>query len=431
MMTLKKAVSQVMRKEELDIISLRYRFAKACPKTILALNLLDCQYHSDTKRKGYALVKRDHTKLGFTYCVRYWHEGIMLSSKWSCHTNNYEQACLFAETHREALISRYLGKNNGGVSTFLRNFYSVSSRIYQSERKRNGELSEGRRKRYESVMTNKFLPFLRKRGIRSFDTITAHLLDDFQDVLLGGGLKPQSVNDAMTALQKAFRYLFRKGMVQENPCKKLSPVPEKQEDRKTHGCYETDKLKGVFNKRWKDKLSRLLNLMIYTTDMRNSEIRRFRVCDIIEIRGCHFIDLKHSKTENGVRLVPLHETVWRTVLEYARGQAITEHTPVFASLSSYRFTKAYQDLGKVLGLSREYLKEHNITYYSGRHFWKTLMNACGLGEGIEEIFMGHRVSGDVAKLYNHRDMQGRRLLVKKAREVFRILDRKLFSKKSD
>jgi hypothetical protein len=56
------------------------------------------------------------------------------------------------------------------------------------------------------------------------------------------------------------------------------------------------------------------------------------------------------------------------------------------------------------------------------------MNEGGLGEDVEEVFMGHRVSGDVAKLYNHRDMQGRKRLVQKAKEVFRILDKKLFGR---
>jgi integrase len=427
-MTLREAVSKIRR--EPDMMSLRHRFISECPKTTVALNLLDSEYRTRAQHRGYALVKRDCKKLGFVYCVRYWHEGKMLTSKWSCHTNNYEQAQAFAQTHRDELIRRYGQKNENGICQFFRTFYNGSSRMYHSECKRNGALSEGRRKRYESVMVNKFLPFLNDRQIRSFDKITVRLLDDFQDVLLEGGLKPQSVNDDLLAVHKAFKYLSRKGMVQENPCQALAPVPEKQEDKRTHGCYETGRLKGVFDKRWKDKLSYLLNLMIYTTDMRNSEIGSFRTSDIVEFSGCHFINLKHSKTENGIRLVPLHERVYRNVLEYARRRRSGEHAPVFAGVSSYRFTKAYCDLGKLLGLSRDYLKEHNITYYSGRHFWKTLMNACGLGDDVEEIFMGHRVSGDVAKLYNHRDKQGKRLLVKKAREVFKILDRKLFNNRS-
>jgi hypothetical protein len=55
------------------------------------------------------------------------------------------------------------------------------------------------------------------------------------------------------------------------------------------------------------------------------------------------------------------------------------------------------------------------------------MNSGGLGEDIEEIFMGHAVSSDVAKRYNHKDKQGKALMVKKAKRVFSILDKYIFS----
>ena len=72
------------------------------------------------------------------------------------------------------------------------------------------------------------------------------------------------------------------------------------------------------------------------------------------------------------------------------------------------------------------LAEEKITFYSGRHFWKTLMNSEGLGGDIEEFFMGHKVSEDVAKNYNHKDKQGKDKLLGKAKEVFAILDKRLF-----
>jgi hypothetical protein len=53
------------------------------------------------------------------------------------------------------------------------------------------------------------------------------------------------------------------------------------------------------------------------------------------------------------------------------------------------------------------------------------MNAEELGD-VEEYFMGHKVSRDVAKRYNHRDKQGQEKILEKAREVFAILDKRLF-----
>jgi hypothetical protein len=40
--------------------------------------------------------------------------------------------------------------------------------------------------------------------------------------------------------------------------------------------------------------------------------------------------------------------------------------------------------------------------------------------------MGHKVTKDVSKRYNHRDKQGQKRLLAKAREVFKILDKTLF-----
>jgi integrase len=186
-------------------------------------------------------------------------------------------------------------------------------------------------------------------------------------------------------------------------------------------------MKGVFNdeNRWADKTSYILNLIIHTTDMRNIEIRRFRKKDIKEIDGCRFIEIIESKTTNGIRLIPLHNFVYDKIKDYAK--SFNDEALVFDGFSScHKFVKASRDLGQMLGASPEYLKQNNITFYSGRHFWKTLMNANGLGDDVEEIFMGHRVSSNVSKLYNHRDKQGKDLMVQKAREVFAILDGCIF-----
>ncbi|MDR2661841.1 MAG: phage integrase SAM-like domain-containing protein [Treponema sp.] len=428
MMTLKEAVAAMSGGRQQDpLMVLRSYIAGECPTTLKALRMVDVEYASVKRHKGYNLVKRDNKKLGFVYYIRYWHEGRMLPSKWCTHTNILPQAQEFAERNRASLIAGYLSRCEGGEVRFFRSFYDPRSTEYLSECKRNGELSAGRQKRYHSVMNNKFVPFLTEKRITAFEKITVTVLDDFQDYLLAGGMKAQSVNDDMIAVHKAFRYLLRKGRIKENPCRLLPPVPERQEQKKTHGCYELEKLKGVFNRQWKDKTSYLLNLMIYTTDMRNSEIKRFSKNDVVTIGDCHFIDLKDSKSENGIRWVPLHKTVYRKVTAYAKG--LDSMTPIFGALSDYRFQKAYRDMGRLLGFSEAFLKEHNITYYSGRHFWKTMMSAGGLGEDVEEVFMGHKVSGNVAKLYNHRDAQGKWRLVKKARKVFAILDAMLFCQK--
>jgi integrase len=211
----------------------------------------------------------------------------------------------------------------------------------------------------------------------------------------------------------------------ENILNRVDSLKTKPGDCKVVGCYEVGKPDRVFNKPWKDELLYLLNLLIYSTGIRNGEIQRIRPKDIIAIDDCRFIDIKESKTENGVRLVPLHGFVYENISAWIAKNNIQESDPVFALAKPYDFTKAYLNLGKRLGFDKTALQAQNIAFYSGRHYWKTLMNANGLGD-IEEYFMGHKVSKDVAERYNHRDKQGRQRLIAKARETFKILDKTLF-----
>jgi integrase len=193
---------------------------------------------------------------------------------------------------------------------------------------------------------------------------------------------------------------------------------------------DIEKMKGVFNRKWKNELSYLLSLIIYTTNMRNSEIERIQVNDFFMIDNYHFLDIPESKSENGERIVPLHDFVYRKIMAYVRKNKLTENNYVFKlpgckKLGSSRYKLANIELSEYAGYTIETLKKENITFRSGRHFWKTLMDSEKLGD-IEEYFMGHKVSGDVAKRYNHKDKQGKKKLLEKARKVFQILDKHIF-----
>jgi integrase len=304
------------------------------------------------------------------------------------------------------------------------NFYEANSTFLISEEKKNYKISERSRKDYHAVIVNRFIPFLQKKNVKHLKEITPHLMDDFQDSLLLESIKPQTVNNYYKAIRKIFKYLMRKGILLENPCDSVKYIPVHQSDQEARGCYEIEKVWGVFNRKWKDELSYLLCLIIYTTGMRNGEITRFSMDDITSINGCRFIDIKESKTPSGLRLVPLHDFVYQKLKAYASKKNTAD--PVIGKQRPEAFIKANGELARRLKVSEEELEKENITFYSGRHYWKTMMNREGLGEDIEEIFMGHLVSSNVAKRYNHRDKQGQAQLVRKAKQVLSILDKCIF-----
>jgi integrase len=191
-----------------------------------------------------------------------------------------------------------------------------------------------------------------------------------------------------------------------------------------------ESLNGVFTQNWKDTRSLVLILIIYSSDLRNSEIERLKLGDIISIDDCRFIDVKKSKTKNGERLVPLHPFVYDKIMDFIKDKNLSPDDFIISKqgrpLSSKVYKKANIELAEKLNMSETELAAKNLTFYSGRHFWKTLMNADSLGEDIEELFMGHSVSSNISKRYNHTDKRGKNYLLQKTRQVYSILDKSLF-----
>jgi hypothetical protein len=72
------------------------------------------------------------------------------------------------------------------------------------------------------------------------------------------------------------------GVIAENVFDKVDTLKVTGQSHTVRGCHELNTVTGVFNKRWEDKVSYLLCLIIYTTGMRNSEIERVKVKDVIK-----------------------------------------------------------------------------------------------------------------------------------------------------
>jgi integrase len=424
MMSMEQAVSLVKTQKQ-DYELLRLLFCAEFPTAMKALQIIDHECSEPRVRKGYNLVKRENKKYGHIYYVRYYHDGRMLPSKWNTHTDRIDDAEKFALENRERLIETYLKMHDSKTYELLEDFFQKGSPYLGCEERRNRPLCENTRANYCSVMNKKFIPYLKEKSICAYEEISLQALHDFQDGLLADGMKPQSVNDKLKAVKRVFAYLERKGMIKANPCRELRSITVHQGDREDRGCYDLEKLNGAFGRAWADRKSHLLCLIIYTTGMRNSEIRRIRMQDIIKMEGCRFINIRESKTANGIRLVPLHEFVYKKIAAYASEKKEDEF--IFKGATNMTFMKANIALARRMKIGEEEARAQNITFYSGRHFWKTLMNSEGLGESVEELFMGHKVSGDMAKLYNHLDKRGKKLTVKKARQVFSILDRCIFN----
>ena len=372
------------------------------PKPLKKLKEYNKKFSEPYEPKGYYLVKIDNKKLGFVYYVRYIKNGKLVPSRWCTHTNDENAARNFAIKNRDRILAEYydrkvVKKPTIELYTVMKKFYEENSPYLKIASQRGRALGEETRKVYHGFMTNHWIPYLRKNRIKSFDEIDTYFLSRFQNYLLGKNIMAQTINHYISFISQVFAHLITEGHVKSNPCRGLPPL-KITEEKKT-GCYEITKIKGVFNKRWENEKSYLLCLLIYTTNMRNSEIEKIQAKDIIEMDNYHFIDIPKSKSKNGIRIVPLHGFVYRKLTRYINKNSFKENDFVFTSngkkLGSNIYYKAYTELAEFTGYSVEKLKEENITFYSGRHFWKTLMNSEELGD-IEEYLMGHKISNDVS-----------------------------------
>jgi integrase len=412
---------------------LKNRLQSINPESIEELKKFSAKFVDPVIPKRYYLEPVKNKKLGFVFYVKYLHNGVLVRTKWSTGTNDKELAIRFAIENRERLLKEYLeGKEKPSIDIYsiLKTYYAKDSQYLNIDIKRGRSIKEKHRVFCYNFINRSFIPYLKKCGVKSVEEITTPFLSKFQNYLLTKnkkGVKPQTVNVRISHISMIFNRLLLDGLISVNPCKSLVSIKSKQGDKKITGCYDIEILKGVFNKRWDNEFYCILNLLIYTTNLRNCEIENIRLSDFTIIDNFHFLNVPDSKTPNGIRTVPIHNFVYKKLMGYAKKNNKTDYIlkPKAKLIQSTEYKKAAIELAKHLGYTEEYMEKENITFYSGRHFWKTLTDAEGLGD-IGEIFMGHRVSADVSKIYNHKDKIGKTKKLEKVKHLLKILDKYIF-----
>jgi integrase len=379
-------------------------------------------------RQEYSIVAR-RGKKGTVYYVRFFLDGKMVPSQWSTGTGNFREAQVFAAENKERILKKYFGRKEGKtLYAVLRNYYAKGSDFLAIDTVRGRKLNENSRKILHGFILNTFIPFLLKTGIKEFGEIKPAVINRFQNyLLLEKNLLPQSINRQISGIKSIFSHLYMTGMIEHNTLKDIAPL--KPMNSAVRGCHSIDMLSGIFKNRWDDLESYLLCALIYTAGLRNSEIKQLRPRDIINIDSVSFLNIKSSKTISGVRKVPLHSKVKESLAKWIETNRISEGEYLFVKNTGRKLDKAAQKanllLGSLLKKDSAALQAENITFYSGRHFYKTMLNSADLGD-IEELFMGHKVGRDVSERYNHKDKRGAGELLKAAGKALEIIDKTFF-----
>jgi integrase len=415
-----------------------------CPFEFSILKQFNEKMLSETETeksaKNFYLSKQKSKKTGYVYIVRYRdNEGVILKSHWSTGTNIHSKALDFAINNRENILQDYYAKNEAdNLYKTLSEYYNENgSEAYNLDVKRGDRktLCERNRRQYHAFINKVFIPFMKnEQGKRSLAEIETTDIIALQNKFLSDGIKGQSINKKLSGVKMVYNHFITNGKIKYTPF--IGNINLAGEALAT-GVYELEELKSVFQKPWKDDLSYLLNLVIHSCGLRNDEISNLLVSDITNnfngtIFNNYFLNVCSTiegKNKNAKRTIPLPPFTDKKLLEYIKKNNRRENDYIFGNLSEEDFETATLLLGSLLGYSETDLdKDHkNIRFYSGRHFYKTMLNAGGLGEDIEEFFMGHRVSNDIKKRYNHKDKIGKENLIKKIALMFAIIDKTIFS----
>ena len=379
-------------------------------------------------RQEFSLVAR-YGKKGKMYYVRYFLDNKMIPSQWSTRTSDYEKAEIFARSNREKILNRYFNRREGKVLyNVLCSYYTKDSPYLIIDTARGRKINETSRQILHGFVVNTFIPFLRENRIKDFNEIKPVVMGRFQNyLLLEKGLLPQSINRQVSGIKAIFSHLFMTGVIERNIIKDI--VPLRTMNNKIRGCYSVEELEGIFKEQWNDKKSYLLCSLVYSAGLRNSEIQNLTVPDIIVMGDIHFLNITKSKTNAGVRVIPIHPKIRQTLEEWIDEKRLSGEGRLFMEHDRQRIFKTAKKaniaMGSILGKTPEELKAGNITFYSGRHFYKTMLNLYNLGD-IEELFMGHKVKKDVSERYNHKDKRGEKELLKEAEKAIEIIDKSLF-----
>jgi len=379
-------------------------------------------------RQDYSIVAR-YGKKGKVYYVRYFRDNKMIPSQWSTKTTDIHEAKIFAKENKEKILARYFNQKEGKVLyTVLRNYYAKDSAHLVIDAARGRKISESSRQILHGFTVNTFIPFLQSSKIKEFEEISPVLMCRFQNYLLmEKKLLPQSINRQIGGIKAIFSHLFMTGVIAHNIVKDISPL--RAMNSKIRGCYSLEELSGIFKTPWEDKKSYLLCSIIYSAGLRNSEIQNLKIDDLITKEDTHFLTISKSKTDSGIRIIPIHPKLRQALDEWIRENRLNCGSYLFVRSGQsciYKTArKAHIRMASILGKETAELEKDNITFYSGRHFYKTMLNYHNLGD-IEELFMGHKVNRKVSERYNHKNKRGEKALLKEARKAIEIVDRTLF-----
>ncbi|MDR3049299.1 MAG: tyrosine-type recombinase/integrase [Elusimicrobiota bacterium] len=406
----------------------------------------------------FRLYINKYTKDPIYYAHLFDDNGKQTDARMSCFTMDMEAANLYAKKHREEFLKDYFDKKNkDDFYKLLTEYYTDKSELFKKAKQKRS-VREKHIKEYKAFIDNYFIPFLQKKKITSFNKgNNFDLIEEFQiycqdknQNVLRHSLSTKTINNNVScAVAPIFNQVLKeKSIFALNIKMNLKPKDGERKSigvipiRTTFAALMDDRIwriqneaeKGIpflVNKIKNLKKYRLYCLLSNLCGLRNSEIFFLRKKSVLLIGKIRFLNIENSridgtgtKTKAGKRLVPLHSFVYEKLIEYIDDESRTDYifwngskTIVYTD-----FLRARTILALLCGYSSDDIKEHNIVFYSFRHFFKTMITNTLNNKDLVEYYMGHTNNNDMSKNYLHLGNVGNTYIEDNGKKIIAVIE---------
>jgi integrase len=371
-------------------------------------------YHKQSGKRieAFSLFIRNRSKGKTIYYARLRdRNGNQIPTPFSTERADKTEAANWVISHYDSLLNGYFvsaeyrtNKSAKILQTTVRDYFINGSKYLYLDTQFGIERSETRNREYASLINRFLIPYLNGHRLFHYNDVTAAELNKFQIECINNGISNKNITDIFYALKIIFNRLVMEGKMEHNAVNNIVLVKRKKAKEK--GIFGIDEIEGLFDGDWgtDNEDAYLINLLSATTGLRNSEIRLLKTGGFEMANGVHFIDVKGTKTENAVRKVPLHKTVYDKIQRYIKNHKRDGF--IFLRNGGRVYTAAEVSnminiAGEKAGLPYSGLKERNITFHSWRHLYSTVLYADGnISSDWIEYFLGHKQTG-VKGIYQH------------------------------
>ena len=272
--------------------------------------------------------------------------------------------------------------------------------------------SEGYKANYNTLLKLHILPVLKNQDITQLKKKDLQL---FLNKFAGQG--ESNVKKLRMTLMQIIDYAMENEYMPEIRIKLNLPKVKPIEKRET---LTEDQLKLIV-KAQKEYPPAWVFLAMVATGLRPCEIYHIKYTDIDFEKK--LISVKISKTDNGIRVIPLPQYVVDLILEdkrrlnekgihpeYVFHQSTNPLSPHTATTLNMNWNTTLNTIDKINGakLYRNKIVESTIpnrdklTPYNLRHTYCTMLNDCGIGDYFKKRLMGHTLKDSITdSVYTH------------------------------